>query len=198
MDIVLIRHGRTDVNEKGCFGGSTDTGLSIRGIKEVENLKLHIKDIDFDCIYASPMIRALQTVKILGFDYIIDDRLREIDFGIFEGLSYKDIEKKYPKEYEKWNTDYLNYRFINGESLMDVFERACDFLRSVDKNNKRILIVTHGGVIRCILSEVFKSRDYFYKFKIDYAAANIISYDDDFMFIKGINCISNIKNLINN
>ncbi|QCX32650.1 alpha-ribazole phosphatase [Caloramator sp. E03] len=196
MDIVLLRHGRTEINEKGHFGGSLDSKLSNSGREEIQRLKEHIKGIEFDEVYSSPMKRTIETAQILKLNYKTDDRLKEINFGIFEGLSYKEIEERYNEEYKKWKEDYLNYRFPEGESLKDVFDRTCDFLKDIDKNKKRILIITHGGVIRCMLSQVFSSNTYFYKFKINHGTFNVISYDYDFMFIKAINCIYNLKEIL--
>lgn len=196
MDIVLIRHGRTFINEQGCYGGVTDTELSEAGKSEVSRLSKCIQEIEFDAVYASPLKRGRQTADILGKDYKVDQRLREMNFGIFEGLSYSEIIKMYPEESRKWQNDFINHRIRGGESLFDVFTRAKDFIEDMSRNYKKVLAVTHGGVIACSLSLVFGSLDYFYRFKINHGAASIISIDEDYMYIKGINCTEEIVRIL--
>lgn len=196
MDIVFVRHGRTEINEKGCYGGSTDCSLSQRGIDEIKQFKKYIDGIEFDAVYVSPLKRTIESAEIIGLDYIIDSRIREINFGVFEGLNYKEVNERYPEEYRKWNEDYLNYRLPQGESMLDVFKRTEDFLSDIANTGKRLLVVTHGGIIRNALSNVFGSREHFYKFKVGYGTANIISIDNSYSFIKGINCTYGLKEIL--
>jgi alpha-ribazole phosphatase len=187
VDVVLVRHGKTVLNVQGRYCGAIDAELSPEGSEKIKRLKAYYKSLKFDCIYVSPFKRAIQTAEILGFNYEIDERLREMNFGRFEGLTYGEINEKYPEECKRWNEDFLHYKIPEGESLKDVFERTEDFLNEVSKKHKRVLAVTHGGIIRCALSLVFNSFEYFYKFRVENGAAVVISIDGGYSYIKGIN-----------
>src|SRR5690606_34501081 len=141
---------------------------------QAEKLKDFLAEFAFDGVYVSPLKRAIQTADILSKEYILDGRLREMNFGVFEGLKYEEIEQKYPQYLRLWNADYENYRIPEGESLQDLFDRVEDFINDVKGKHERVLVVTHGGVIRCALSLIFSSREFFYKFKIDPGSVSIV------------------------
>lgn len=188
MNIIFIRHGSTILNEKKVYGGIIDEEISKKGIVEIENIKKYIENIKFNEVYTSSLKRAIQSTKLLTENYKIDNRLSEMNFGIFEGLSYSEIEKNYTEESKAWVEDTLNYKIPKGESLMDVFNRTKAFIEDMSNKNGNILAVTHGGVIGCALSLVFSQYDYFYKFKVMHGAASVISIEDGYMYIKAINC----------
>ena len=102
MRLYLIRHGETALNAKGCYYGRTDAVLSEKGISQARYLKEILKEISFDYIVASPLVRAYNTAQIVmeerEQEIFGDRRLMEQDFGIFEGMTYKEIQNTYPKE----------------------------------------------------------------------------------------------------
>lgn len=187
MDIVFVRHGKTEINEKGRYGGFIDTPLSLSGIEEVKTTAKFIQGKDFESIYISPLKRALQTAEILGVNGKSDQRIKEMNFGIFEGLNYQEILKKYPKEAQKWAKDYINYRIPCGESLKDVYERVSDFLLDISKNEGIVLIVTHEGVIKCALCSIFGNPEYFYRFKAAHCRFTQIALEEGYKYIKTLN-----------
>ncbi len=190
MDIIFVRHGKTILNEKNVYVGSIDTDISENGVEEIKKLAKLLHGIEFNKVFSSPLKRAIETTEIITNDNcIVDDRLKEMDFGIFEGLSYSEICEKYTQESKKWSADYLNYKIPSGESLKDVFNRTESFIKYVSEFKGKVLVVTHGGVISCALSLVFNNKDYFFKFKILHGRMNIISIEDNYMYIKGINCL---------
>lgn len=198
MDIVFIRHGSTELNENHVYGGVSDVKMSQKGISEIKNIEKYIKNIEFDSVYTSPLKRAIESTRLITESYRIDDRLSELNFGIFEGLNYDNICDKYPEESKAWIKDVLNYRIPEGESLKDLFNRTKDFIDSISNGmgNGKILVVTHGGVIACVLSLVFKQQDYFYKFKVMHGMASVVSIEEGYMYIKGINCRDNIVDVL--
>jgi len=187
MDIIFVRHGKTEVNEKGQYGGFIDTLLSPRGIEEAQAAAELIKGSNFNSIYLSPLKRARQTAEILRVNGKPDDRLKEMNFGIFEGLSYSEISKMYPKEACEWTRDYINYRIPCGESLMDVYERVSDFLSDISEEKGPILVVTHEGVIKCALCLILGNPEYFYRFKAVHCRFTQIALEDGYSFIKAMN-----------
>ncbi|MFT8314332.1 MAG: histidine phosphatase family protein [Clostridium sp.] len=196
MNIVFIRHGSTELNHKHVYAGVIDSEISQKGIEEIKSIKKHLQKIKFREVYSSPLKRAVQTTKLLAENYKIDSRLSEMNFGIFEGLNYSQIESKYANESKAWAQDVLNYSIPKGESLAEVFNRTKVFIGEVGSKKGDILVVTHGGVIACALSLVFNQYDYFYKFKVMHGTASVISIEDGYMYIKAVNCRDNIIDVL--
>ena len=190
MDMIFVRHGKTEGNAAGCYVGRLDCGMAEEGYRQAEEAKELLKGAfpdGFGEICVSPLKRAIQTAQVLGGQYKVDDRLREMDFGIFEGLRYGEIEQKYPETLKKWNADYRKYRIPGGESLEDVFDRVEDFIDNRKGSGERTLIVTHGGVIRCALSLVLGGREHFYRFQVDHGSISIAAFDGDYGYIRAVN-----------
>lgn len=147
--LYIVRHGKTEWNEKGFLQGSNDIPLNEEGIKEAKKLasKLDLSKIDI-CI-SSPLIRAKQTAEILvgnKLKIIYDDLLKERGFGNYEG-------KKINFELIGKHWDYGLNDSSNGiESIKDCLDRAKIFLDKIKKeySNKNILIVSHGGFIKAL------------------------------------------------
>jgi len=187
VDIIFVRHGKTKMNEQRRYCGVIDSVLLKEGIEEIGSLKKALENIEFDCVFSSPMKRTMKSASIITKEFLLDERLNEMNFGIFEGLNHKEVSSKYPQESEKWAQDFLGYRIPGGENLFDVYKRTAGFIEDVNKLYKSVLVFTHGGVIRCALSRVFDRPDYFSRFKVDSGTITIVSIEDEYMYIKCIN-----------
>lgn len=196
MNLVFVRHGRICTSGQQKYIGSTDIGLSPEGVKDIEVFKNHIKDTCFDAIYSSPRLRTVQSAGILTDKCTVDERLRETDFGIFEGKTYKEISTQFPVECKKWTSDYANYIIPEGESLNSVFDRVESFLKDMGKKDGNILIITHEGIIRCALSLAIGSRKYFFKFCVDYGRFAVLSADEGYMYIKAVNGLFDLNQIL--
>jgi len=101
VEIYVVRHGETDTNHLGRINGSaTDLPLNDIGIKQAESLRDNIDISSFDAIYTSPLKRSYQTADIINqgaLEIHTDNRLREINYGSWDGLDIVDTVKKYPK-----------------------------------------------------------------------------------------------------
>lgn len=186
MDIIMLRHGQTEDNIKKIFSRD-HTALTQRGIDEILSTKELLKDIKYEKVYYSPLNRAVQSLEHLGLEGEREDRIREIDFGIFTGKTFKEINNIYPEESKAWVGDSINYRIPQGESLVDVYGRISKFLEELVEKEENVLIVCHDCVIRLALCWVFDNLDYFFRFKVDNASISIIAVDDNYKYIKKTN-----------
>lgn len=163
--IYLIRHGETEANIKHIYCGSTDIPLSSTGIEKLqarrdEEVMYRIRK-SAEQFVTSGMIRTDQTLKLLfgDVDYKVEPRFREIDFGIFEMRSY--YELKDTPEYQQWLAGDNEANVCpGGESgqqmemrVMEAFKELQAFL--MDSADKNVVVVTHGGVIAAIMSNLF-------------------------------------------
>lgn len=187
MDIIMIRHGESEDNVLKVFG-RYESPLSQSGIDQIKDTKEALKDFQFSKVYYSPFKRTVETLNILELKGEEDRRIGEFDFGIFSGLTYAEIEEKYPSEYKAWNKNTGEYIIKNGESLEMVYKRVKDFLEEIVKKGESVVLVTHAGVIRLALCWVFDNIDYFFKFKVNNGSINVISVDEEaFKFIERTN-----------
>ena len=192
--LILVRHAITTCNEGGNLSGQIDSTLSEKGKLQVEQLTCYLKDENIDEIYTTPFSRTKDTMEKLAQIKSIEinetDKFNEIDFGEFDGLSFDIIKRDYPEEFEKMIKEGLEYTYPKGESLIDTFDRVSKELENIlkDKDNKTILICSHGGTIRNILSYLI-SKDYKYhwNFKIDNASVSVVEVENDFAVINKLN-----------
>lgn len=183
MDVIFVRHGETEENKSGVYG-SPDTSLSEVGREQICKTKKIVGNIAFDKVYISPLKRTIETSKLLGLRGILEPRIKEINFGIFEGKTYEEIKKDYPEETNAWTNDYINHRIPDGESLMDLYERTSNFLEGLVADDKDVLVITHEGVIKCALCWVFDNIEHFYRFKVDNGSITTITINDGYRYIK--------------
>jgi alpha-ribazole phosphatase len=151
----LVRHGETEYNQKGCYYGWTDCGLSERGILQAEKLKEAFERIHIDQVICSDLKRAAETARrMLPIEPLRDARLRELNFGHWEGLNYREIMEKYPTDWKAWTEDWIKGAPTEGESFLCMWERitACMEEGLEKYKDKSIAIVAHNGSLRIIAS----------------------------------------------
>ena len=150
MTIYLIRHGKTEANEKHLYCGSTDLSLSVAGREELQNIRYDINNVRF---ITSGMKRTNETLQTLFGDvpYEVDERFREVDFGIFEMHSYDQL--KDTEEYQVWlNGDNEANIPPQGESGNQMKTRVLNAYSEIKEDTS---IITHGGVIASIMEHLF-------------------------------------------
>tara|TARA_Y100000591_G_C21803715_1_gene683569 strand:+ start:100 stop:1320 length:1221 start_codon:yes stop_codon:yes gene_type:complete len=154
--IYLTRHGQSKYNILDKIGGNpsiTDLGVvySKKLYKYINNLQLN--DL---VIYISTLKRTKETIEPFiknNYNSIIELKcLDEIDAGIYDSLTYKEIKEKYPEEYNNRKKDKLNYRYPRGESYKDLIIRAQKIIYEIENTDKPILIVSHQAILRVIYS----------------------------------------------
>ena len=164
MDLLLVRHGVSEHNTSHVIsGGTSNPNLSQAGVKQVEEVSKIIDNNKIDQVYASPLIRAKRTAQILTDfqkDIITDDRLKEMDFGSWEGQHAEELKVKCPDAFDDLgtiNSKYTKYA-KNGETFEQVADRVEEFLAEIQpySNDKTIMVVCHGFVIRSLIARWFK------------------------------------------
>lgn len=154
--VLAIRHGETAWNVDGRIQGQLDVPLNDTGRWQVHRLALAVADEGISAIYSSDLLRALETAQAVarGCDRPIttDAGLRERGFGVFEGLSYDEINRRWPEEAERWRKRDPAFGAEGGETLRRFFERSVDTVTRLAALHpgETIAIVSHGGVMDCL------------------------------------------------
>jgi len=155
-ELYLIRHGETELNVKEVYYGWTDCGLSEKGVMQSEDLADILQNVSFAAVVSSSLIRAVATAAIVsGYtpdEIIKDDRLREQNFGDWEGLHHSEIKEKYKEAWENWSSDWKNAAPTKGESFFEMYNRIKSSIEDIltEYKGKKVLIVSHQGVMRVI------------------------------------------------
>jgi broad specificity phosphatase PhoE len=187
VDIILVRHGETEENVLKNFSGK-GTHLTDKGKEQIKKIRPFVEKLSFNKVYVSPLPRAIETMEILGLDGEKEERIKEVDFGLFEGKTYEKIKEEFPEEVKMWDEDYINCVTPKGESIKLAYERVTSFLEEIVKKGEDVLLVCHDGVIRIALSWVFDNMEYFFKFNLGNGSVNIITVNEDgFKYIKKTN-----------
>lgn len=174
-EIILLRHAEPE--SAGLYiGRGSDPDLSDKGRNDALSIVPGLISENPDRIYSSPQKRALETVlptaQKAGLDVKIIDDLAEIDFGEWEGLSWKEIEDRDPESWRLWLDNPWNIRPPEGESLEDLKDRVINSLNIIMSENPagKVLIAAHGGPIRSILGHALALEpSAFWSVSIDYA-----------------------------
>lgn len=159
--LLLIRHGQTPWNALGKIQGSTNIDLEDSGRYQATLLSNKLKGT-FSAIYSSPLNRALETAQILAqpnhLDVQVIPALEEINFGLWEGLTFKEVAALYPEAYQKWKTDEIEAPLCGGDgSLQNCALRVSNCLLDLVKKHsgETIVAVSHGGLIKTALIGLF-------------------------------------------
>ena len=194
VKLILVRHALTVDNQKSRLSGHIDSSISEEGKEQIDKITNYLKDFDIDKIYTTTSSRTKDTVKKLSelksIEIIEKESLKEISFGDFEGLTFDEIKDKYPKEFQDMIEKGYEYKYPNGESLIDSYNRVCIELYNIISNNddRTILICSHGGTIRNIITYLISnSYKYHWNFKIDNGSVTILEVQDGFTVITAMN-----------
>ena len=188
--LVFIRHGITEWNKERRYCGNIDVGLSNQGKAQAKKLRDRLKSVKFDKIYCSSRRRAIQTAKIVfaGEQIIKLSALREINFGVIEGLRRDQIMKKYAVVYKKWLDDPYKVRLPGAEDMQVFRKRVGGAIKKILYSNrgKTIAVVCHGGAIGIFVSNILKSRN-FWRYVPAAASVTVVDFENGKLKLKSFN-----------
>lgn len=155
--LILIRHGETDWNAQRRYQGQSDVPLNDAGHRQAAALAQRLEGVDISAIYSSDLRRARQTASEIASLHPLpvrdEPRLKEISFGRWEGLTYGEIQERWPEEMAAWFADPIQVTPPGGETLAQVAGRVKAALDDIVRTNAggTVAIVAHGGTLRVLL-----------------------------------------------
>ena len=181
--LYLVRHGELVTSKEWRYVGQMDVELNETGKKQIQNLSGRLSSEQIEMIFSSDLTRTIESAEIIGNKLeIINEpisELREINLGVWEGLTLEEIEESFPEDLLKRSEDIKDFRIINGESFSDVKKRVIPKLKDIIEGNvsKRILVIAHGGVNRIIIADALGlDINNIPRLEQNYACLNIIDY----------------------
>jgi len=155
--LLIARHGETEANAEGRYMGHSDSPLTPGGLEQVNRLAERLAKTSMDVLYASDLPRAAQTAQMIGdrcgLSVRLDERLRERDIGILQGLTDEEARAEHPDVFRRLDSLSIDYAIPGGESASAFRARLASFLEdfTTSEDGGRVLLVAHGGVARCLL-----------------------------------------------
>jgi alpha-ribazole phosphatase/probable phosphoglycerate mutase len=195
--LLLVRHAEPREDARGRCYGTLDIGLSPEGERQAQLLADTLGALPLAAVYTSPRERAVATAAPLaaahGLTPIVDDALRELDFGDFEGRTYEEIELSQPELYRQWMETPTRVQFPGGEGYAALRARAVaamDAMRT-RPDGESVVVVSHGGVLRAMLAACLSIPDEAI-FRIDqsYAAISVVEWIESVPLVRLVNAPS--------
>jgi alpha-ribazole phosphatase len=181
--IYLIRHGQVAGFDQPRYNGQTDVALTDYGVEQYHRIKERLADAKISACYTSDLSRCTIGAGIicrdLGIEPVACLELRELNIGVWEGLTWQEIRTTRPEEWQARLADLVNYRVPGGENLLDVEARVMPVINDIVERHKEqeVLVVGHGGVNRIILlNTIGAPLAGMFNIEQNYGCCNIIDY----------------------
>lgn len=159
--IYLVRHGETDWNAAQRFQGQSDVPLNENGRQQASQIAQRLAKEEIDAMYASDLSRAWETVEAIAQRHacplMAESRLRESDFGDWEGCTYPEIQARDPEAVQAWHEDLANFIPPGGESLPQFAQRIKAAYQDIIRQHNEeetILLVAHGGSLQILIAHL--------------------------------------------
>jgi alpha-ribazole phosphatase len=187
--LLLIRHAEPDESVRGRCYGRLDVGLSPAGVANAERLARGLRTLDLAAVYTSPRQRAVQTAAVLGAP-IVDERLRELDFGELEGRTFEEIERERPEFFRQWMQTPTLVRFPGGECYDELRTRVVASVADAAAIHPEatVAIVAHGGVVRAALADALGMKDErAFALDVGYGRVSVVDWFDSTLVVRLVN-----------
>ncbi len=183
--VIVVRHGETEWNTEGRRQGHLDSTLTPKGRAQAEALAQRFTPGSCSVIYSSDLGRAYETARTIaentGHEVVPDERLRERNLGIFQGLDGGEIRQRYPAEYEEHRKGGADHAVPSGESFRQQTERNMGCLEELARRHEGeiIMVVTHGGVLSALFRHTLSiPLDAPRRFSFKNASVNLFKFQD--------------------
>ncbi len=152
MILYCIRHGQSIYNAEGRIQGQADVPLSDLGRLQGQAAARAIVGLGVEAVFASPLQRARDTAGMvadgLGLEVQTDDRLKEVDCGLFQDRMRGEILREYEGMIERWRSGHPDFVFPQGESRQNLIRRGHEVLDAISKSpHAAVAVVSHGGLL---------------------------------------------------
>jgi broad specificity phosphatase PhoE len=183
--VFLVRHGVTDWHREKKVLGHRDLPMNADGAAQAETAAAALAPLAIVDVISSPLIRASQSAEIIakrfGMEVARDPRLTDFRVGKWEGMAYDEIERS--PEYQRFLADPMSERIPGGENLADVKRRAVAAVEQALEDSPPgdgIVMVTHAGVIRVLLSHYAGSNPAnYHRIRVSPGSVSVLSFADD-------------------
>lgn len=199
MYIYLVRHGETEQSAEEMFRGKKDIPLNKTGKKQAEKIGAYFADKDIIRIVSSPLIRARHTADEIGKTTELPveglEGLSDMNLGIWEGLTLREVQRRYPQDFEIWKRTPHKLSLKAGESLADVRKRIAKILnRTFSKETGNVVLVTHRVVCKlAVLHFLHIPNSHFWDMRFDAGSITLLEKRDGRVTVSFVNETCHLK-----
>lgn len=165
LRLLLVRHGESSGNTRGCFVGRSASPLTTHGVAQAEAMARHLANWDIHACWCSPLARAHNTAQIIcrdrALEAMIDERLAEQDYGDWDGVPFAEVRQRFAKDFQRWAAGGTKYPPTNGEPLPQVAKRVIGWFNDVLSqlsHGQTVLVVAHAGVLQALLCHLLDTK----------------------------------------
>ena len=180
--LLLVRHGISEFNSTRRFAGYSDVEMNAAGYEQVEKLRDRLASEKIDAVYSSDLKRAVATAEVICSGYQVDivacPELREMNYGDAEGLTFQEINRRYPEMAKSIINFNLQLEFPGGESFEGFIERTIKFLDRLNAHapSATILVAAHSGPLRVLVCSLLGiDQDHWWQIRCDNASLSILT-----------------------
>lgn len=198
--VYLVRHGQTNSNIAGLCASRSDEDLNDIGYAQARRLSARLATLPIASVFTSPLRRAYSTAVAVaephGIVPMIVDDLIEINHGDWQGLHIDEISHKWPEIWKQWMSDPSEVSLPNGESLVEVAERAIRAFRNIvdTDQDKQTIVISHEITTKLIVVSVLgASKNIYRRFEIGNASLSTIRFTHDQYQLLNLNDTSHLQ-----
>lgn len=205
LDLILVRHGVTDMNREGCWQGWEDHPLSGRGREQAARVAAYLARMwaPVQAVYASPLLRAWQTAgavgSALGLEPVPEPGLKECNFGEAGGLRIAEFEERFPGLYERWTGGTEpDFGWPGGESRGAFFQRVSAAIDGIIHQwpDGRVVVVAHGGSLRAALLHLLPQRfPLWWKYELQNCSVSVVRLAEGVATLERLNEVGHLAGL---
>jgi len=202
VEILLVRHGETDLNAGEIFRGRVDVDLNQEGMKQAELLGDYLGREKIDLVYSSPLKRAVKTAEAVtrphNLEVNVAESLIDFDYGEWQGIPLREVGEKYGELYRDWLDTPEQVRVPGGESLEDVRSRTMPFLEDavMRLDEGKIVFVSHRVVHKVLICNLLGlGNAHFWNVRLDTCGITRFICGEGRLVLAGHNDISHLKSL---
>ena len=196
----FLRHGETEWNAGGRWCGRTDVPLSDVGRRQAESLARRMKTISVEALYSSPLVRALETARMvgqaIGLEPWVDQRLVELNYGAWEGRPFEEVKRTMPAVYQAWDADPAHVAPPEGETGLQLIERVTPFLAELAQKYQHgnVVVVCHRTVCRLLACHIMgvPLSEYRHRVAMENGALNIFETREGKWHVVNLNDTSHL------
>lgn len=185
MKLYLIRHGQTQWNIDGKIQGTTDVPLNDTGLWQARLLAGAMVKHPVAALFSSPLKRAYQTAEVVALAQSLPvypvEELKEVDFGLWEGLTWEEIDRQYHEDFVKWDGSPADHTPTGGESRENCRSRCKAaverILAEADEAGGDAAIVAHGGILVFVVDYLLRNQKEKKEIIVKNASITTVEYD---------------------
>jgi len=200
--LFLVRHGETELKSSERYWGATDVALSALGLAQANRLCDRLAAEKIDAVYSSPLTRARTTAELIASRHNLTvtacPEIREIDFGRLEGLTFAEIEERFPDVAGLWKKRTLKLAFPDGETVTGFNRRVSRFTKRLERHtpDETLVVVAHNGPLRTLLCRLLGiGLEHRWQFRLALASLSIVETYPEGGILLRLNDVSHLVGL---